>query len=610
MEKNTPLADRLYSPSRRKTLPVQVGGVIIGGEAPVLVQSMTTTNAKDVEATVKQTLELARAGCQLVRITAPTASAAAALCDVVTAVRAAGSDVAISADIHFQREAAYEAVKWVDKVRVNPGNFAEIKNSSIQSWEGERWSDAVAEVRRAFGTLIEMAKERRVAIRIGTNHGSLSPRMVWKYGDTVEGMVESALEYLRVCEEHQFDQILFSMKASNPKVVIQAYRLLAERLDRDHRPYPLHVGVTEAGEGEDGRLKSAVGIGALLLDGLGDTLRVSLTEPPVEEIPVAKELVRVADPVAAGEPAYREMEEGDPLPPDPLPSFELFSYNRRKTADILIGALSAGGDHPVRVGIEQSMVGQKGGERAEWVSGVDLVSVDVEQFAELNAKEAGTVEVRIADRDELLEALVLATGWPVPLLWSWVGGGNEVAEYRWMAGHLAMAKRDDLIVLRLRTMDDEAGRMYAASRLGSLLCDGIGDLICLDVEGKAEASIRLGFDILQVSGRRRTRAEFISCPGCGRTLFDLVAVTEKIKKRTNHLDDLSIAVMGCIVNGPGEMADADFGYVGGAPGKINLYVKKECVQAGIPEAEAVEALVQLIKSSGRWKEPGEVAQKQ
>ncbi len=586
-------SERLYAPRRRKTVPVSFGSATIGGDAPVLVQSMTTTNARDVDATVAQTLELAAAGCRLVRITAPTEASAAALKDVVARVRAAGCDVAISADIHFQPRAAYEAVKWVDKVRINPGNFVDRGIQSKAEWDDVSWAEAVARVEESFGALVEMAKERGVAIRIGTNHGSLSQRMVWKYGDTVEGMVESALEYLRVCEAHDFHNVVFSMKASNPKVVVEAYRLLAARLDSEFRPYPLHVGVTEAGEGEDGRLKSSVGIGALLLDGLGDTVRVSLTEPAVAEVPVARELVALAD--VAG--------QGDVRFPAAAHGWNPCVYARRPAARVAVGSVAVGGDEPPRVGLDSALAA-RGGSGAEWVSGRDTAVVRASALASGLPEGDLPLEIRVSAPEELPGALRALEGSSRAVLWAWDGApGGEVPGNRWLCAALGEAGRNDPIVLRISVAAGNAGRMSAGARLGSLLVDGIGDLVCADAAGDPDASVKLGFDLLQASGRRRTRAEFVSCPGCGRTLYDLVSVTEKIKSRTAHLDDVAIGIMGCIVNGPGEMADADFGYVGGAPGKIDLYVKKECVRKGIPSDRAVDELVELIKANGRWKEP-------
>jgi (E)-4-hydroxy-3-methylbut-2-enyl-diphosphate synthase len=591
-----------FAPARRITIPVRVGNRVIGGDNPILVQSMTTTNTKDIDATVLQTLELWNAGCELIRITAPTAKDAECLQEIVAKVRAAGCDAPISADIHFQPRAAHEAVKWVEKVRINPGNFVDSKAAGVQKeYDYLSFEAGAQKVREAFAPLVREAKARGVALRIGTNHGSLSDRMMWKFGDTVEGMVESALEYLRVCEEENFDQIVFSMKSSNPRVAIQAYRLLAHRLEAGgHKPYPFHVGVTEAGDGEDGRLKSSVGIGALLRDGLGDTVRVSLTEDPVQEVPVAKQLVRLCD--TAKIPAVKDIEE----------SVSFYNYQRRETDVVTLpNALVAGGREPVAVGIVEPGVEwlPKGDRKVEWVTGVSWpvvdtngVNVGANNHLPLQT-DHDVVEFRITNVADL-DVILIPTG---TVLWSCdpTSGymGNLPGAYRHIAAWLDAQGRKDLIVLRDRTDGTPEGNMAAAARLGSVLADGIGDLIHVDSAASVQASLNLAYDILQASAVRRSKPEYVACPGCGRTLFDLQSTTQRIRAKTMHLKNISIAVMGCIVNGPGEMADADFGYVGGAPNKVSLYVGRECVQKNIPEDDAPEALVDLIKAHGRWIEP-------
>lgn len=600
-----PYTDSVYSPKRRKSIPVRVGNVWIGGDHPVLVQSMVNTLTKDIDATVEQTLELANAGCQLVRITAPTAADAACLEHISRKLREAGCHIPLSADIHFQPRAAMEAVKWVEKVRINPGNYVDKGVLFMQDWTPEEWARAEQKVYDEFSPLVRECKSRGVALRIGTNHGSLSNRMVWKYGDSVEGMVESALEYLRVCEDLDFHDIVFSMKASNAKIVIEAYRMLAARLERDHRNYPFHVGVTEAGEGEDGRLKSAVGIGALLLDGLGDTIRVSLTEHPVVELPVANQLIQVCDITTL------PVVEGGEYPVNP------FAYNRRPTRTTALGQAQIGGTESIKVGTD--LIGDLPylpAERPlEWISSAQTPSVDLPWISEGPTQDschaiqlgvddlsvgAELVEVKLNDISEFEMAESLLG--EKPALWS-IEHSNFVGSYRALASKLAQAERKDPIVLRTLCQDNAKSRMLVAAQLGSLLCDGIGDLLSIQIPGHPQASVHLAYDILQAAGLRRTKTEFVSCPSCGRTLFDLEEVTAQIKSKTGHLKDLSIAIMGCIVNGPGEMADADFGYVGGAPGKISLYVGKECVQKNIPEGEALDALIQLIKSHNKWQEP-------
>jgi (E)-4-hydroxy-3-methylbut-2-enyl-diphosphate synthase len=592
---NPPYVTSRFAPERRETIPVRVGNRIIGGGHPILVQSMTTTNTKDIDATAFQTLELWKAGCELIRITAPTQKDAECLRDIVAKVRAAGCDAPISADIHFQPRAAYEAVKWVEKVRINPGNFVDSKAAGeMKEYNDASFETGTQKVYDAFAPLVREAKTRGVALRIGTNHGSLSDRIMWKFGDTIEGMVESALEYLRVCEAEDFDQIVFSMKSSNPRVAIQAYRLLAHRLAAGaHKPYPFHVGVTEAGDGEDGRLKSSVGIGALLLDGLGDTIRVSLTEDPVQEVPVAKTLLKLCD--TARYPAVPELPE----------SVSFYSYQRRDTDPVTLGnpasPLVAGGREPVAVGVHNpgSEALPKGDRKAEWVNG-ETWPVFAGALHEQKLPVGRPLEICISALAEL-DLVEIPAG---DVLWSCDPFlPNLAGAYRHLAAWLDRQERRDLIVLRDHTDGTPTGNMGAAARLGAVLADGIGDLIHVESAAGVKAGLNLAYDILQAAAVRRSKPEYVACPGCGRTLFDLQSTTQRIRSKTAHLKNISIAVMGCIVNGPGEMADADFGYVGGAPNKVSLYVGRECVQKNIPEDEAPEALVALIKSHGRWIEP-------
>ncbi len=610
-------ADR-FNPKRRHTLKVRVGNRYIGGDAPILIQSMTTTNTKDIDATVFQTLELARAGCELVRITAPTQKDSECLKEIMEKVRAAGCDVPVSADIHFQPRAAMEAVKWVEKVRINPGNFVDSKSATMREYDDQTFASGVQKVYDAFSPLVKIAKDRGVCLRIGTNHGSLSDRIMWKYGDTIEGMVESALEYLKVCEAENFEQIVFSMKSSNPRVVVEAYRLLAARLDKDHKPYPFHIGVTEAGDGEDGRLKSSVGIGALLLDGIGDTVRVSLTEDPVQEIPVAKTLVKLC--------ALAEMENCPALPE----SLDYYAFNRRQVNLVHLGKLAIGGREKLAVGTLDPFAEAlpKGDRQIEFITTKDSHALRVNvptiwepstvDFAIATGHNAvallsGYILKGMSDFPEHLEIKVEDVShldrlsielFDLPqLFWSCMPAQNMVARYRHLAAWLAHKGRPDPIILRGNSEGTPEENMQLATQFGSLLVDGIGDMLLVGGASGPKACMHLAFDILQAAGVRKTKPEYVACPSCGRTLFDLQTTTQKIRARTAHLKSISIAIMGCIVNGPGEMADADFGYVGGAPSKVNLYVGRDCVRKNIPEAEAPEALVRLIKDHGRWVEP-------
>ncbi len=608
------------APRRRKTLEVRVRNRVMGGDAPILVQSMTTTNTKDIDSTVAQVLGLYESGCELVRITAPTAKDAECLRDIVQKVRAAGCEVPISADIHFQPRAAFEAIKWVDKVRINPGNFVDSKGATMRQYDDAGFAAGEQKVYDTFAPLVREAKSRGVCLRIGTNHGSLSDRIMWRFGDTIEGMVESALEYLRVCEAENFDQIVFSMKSSNPRVAVQAYRMLAMRLDKAHKPYPFHVGVTEAGDGEDGRLKSAVGIGALLLDGLGDTVRVSLTEDPRREVPVAHSLIEVCD-VSALNP----LTQVSPLEEE----VDFYAYQRRESAPCELKGLPIGGREKIAVGCSDpgAETLPKGERQVEWLTTHDsqsrhaalplvwepkavkfavsapfeLISLRSSQLVDTTTDFPPAVEI-VVEKPEHLDKLPSDILEGTTLFWSVSPSPDLVAHYRYLAAWLAAKQRPDPIILRGVSSGDANDNMALAARVGSLLVDGIGDMLHITGPAGARAAMNLGYDILQAAGVRKSKPEYVSCPSCGRTLFDLETTTQKIRARTAHLKDISIAIMGCIVNGPGEMADADFGYVGGAPNKVNLYVGRECVKKNIPEADAPEALVELIREHGRWRE--------
>ena len=593
-----------FGAHRRTSIEVRAAGARMGGRNPVLVQSMTTTLTRDVEATAAQTVRLARAGCELVRITTPTQADAACLEHIVRLVRAQGVDVPLCADIHFQPAAAFEAVKWVEKVRVNPGNFVDAKTAYgfRKEFDDETYERGLQRISDKFRPLVRMARERGVALRIGTNHGSLSDRILARYGDTPEGMVVSALEYLSVCEDEGFDQVVFSMKSSNPKVAIQCYRMLVDRLEREGRKaYPIHLGVTEAGEGRDGRLKSAVGIGSLLLDGIGDTIRVSLTEDPVEEIPVARELVAAC--VRPFEPDPPADFSGVALDPSgPAEGLDPLGFRRREALPVRVGDLEAGLSHPVRVGGGASEQAPNRDRAVEWRDGslpaFVLDSASVPAGLPEAARSGTPCELRLASASGLAAVPLLPPSNQYvfsvdPSMGPW-GVRRAVAA-------LEAAGFRPPLLLRWRLDGTERAQLLAASVLGGLLCDGYGDLV--RIEDPAGDGVGLAYDLLQCAGARRSKAEFVSCPSCGRTLFDLVSTSARIREKTAHLKDVSIAVMGCIVNGPGEMADADFGYVGGTPGTVNLFVRRDCVRRGVPEAEAPDALVALIREHGRWVEP-------
>jgi len=570
-----------YHYRRRATREVTVGKVGIGGKNPIRLQSMITCDTMDTAASVKQTLDLVKVGCEIVRITAPTVKDAANLEKIKKELKAAGCDVPIVADIHFKPDAAMEAAQWVEKVRINPGNFADKKKFAVREYTDDQYSEELARIEETFVPLVKLCTQRKIAIRIGTNHGSLSDRIMNRYGDTPHGMVESALEFARIARKQNFHNFLFSMKSSNPKVMIEAYRLLTVALEKEGADwnYPLHLGVTEAGDGEDGRIKSAIGIGSLLLDGLGDTIRVSLTEDSVHEIPVGRALVKYLEERASGSFASESGLSYDP-----------FSFNKRVTTRVVLGGVKIGADEPPRVmvsaKVEEALrprLAQLGDLAPELIhEKSDVVEVDPRNDSEVKALTEREDAVLVTVKDGLDLNLVSA---------------SRLLAARIPARHPILLK-DTLFPDR--SEGGLSGLIRASVHLGALLCDGIGDAILVRGEPAPGACLRLGFNILQAAGSRIFKTDYVACPSCGRTLFDLQSTTAKIKAATLHLKGVKIAVMGCIVNGPGEMADADFGYVGGAPGKINLYVGKTPVKFNIPEVEAVDRLKDLIREHGKW----------
>ncbi|MFO1459942.1 MAG: (E)-4-hydroxy-3-methylbut-2-enyl-diphosphate synthase [Verrucomicrobiota bacterium] len=567
------------------------GGVIIGGNHPVVKQSMLTCDTMDTPECVRQTLELVAVGCQIVRITAPTVKDAANLEHIVRELRSLGCHVPIVADIHFKPEAAMEAVKWVEKVRVNPGNYADKKKFAVIEYTDSEYAAELERIERAFTPLVLEARRLGRALRIGTNHGSLSDRIMNRYGDSPLGMVESALEFARICRRHDFHNFVFSMKSSNPKVMIECYRLLAARLEEEGPDwnYPLHLGVTEAGEGEDGRIKSAIGIGSLLCDGIGDTIRVSLTEDSPREIAVCNDLLELIPRLVTSPSAISQDAKPTEYPFDP------FHYERRSTPETDLGGVRAGGEQTVRVVVTQATF--------------DAVAPRIQAKADVRPEA-------IYEDLNLLELNPLSPIGPevIPCETQWVTVSDgtplpPVTAFRLLALRLNRLGRRNPILLKdclgpdTKPLTPEVALLRAAVNLGALLADGIGDAVLVRGEPGSGQSLRLAFNILQAAGCRSFKTDYVACPSCGRTLFNLQTVTARIKSRTDHLKGVKIAIMGCIVNGPGEMADADFGYVGGAPNKINLYVGKKPVKFNIPEDEAVDRLVDLIKEHGKWVEP-------
>ncbi len=488
--------------SRRTAYEVRIGQVTIGGTQPIAVQSMTNTDTNDTEASVAQILRIAAAGGRIVRLTAQGRREGENLREIVQRLREEGCDAAIVADIHFVPEVASIAAQYVDKVRINPGNY--------RTDRGE------------LEALIEQCRQRGVALRIGVNHGSLAKRVFDKWGDTPQGMVVSAMEFLRICKAHDFDQVVVSMKSSNTRVMVAAYRLLAEAMDAERMSFPIHLGVTEAGNGLEGRIKSAVGIGALLSDGIGDTIRVSLTEAPENEIPVAQLLV------------------------------EHFK-NRAGNFKVL---------HP-------------------------------ERYSPTEYRRRTAVQIPIVHNEPL-------TGFRIIEALS----ANPTAELR--AAILNLEQPDEPVIVKRRYDDQslETLAIKAAADLGVLFLDGLADGIWIDAPQFSETEIRnVELMILQAARVRFSQTEYIACPSCGRTLYDIEKTLAIIKSRTSHLKNLRIGVMGCIVNGPGEMADADYGYVGAAPARITLYKGREIIARNIPQEEALDRLIELIKANGDWVDP-------
>jgi (E)-4-hydroxy-3-methylbut-2-enyl-diphosphate synthase len=633
----------------------------IGGANSIRIQSMTNTDTCDAMATAAQVEALARAGCEIVRVAAPSVRDAEKLGAIRSELDKRGVAVPLVADIHFIPKAAMIAAEHVEKVRINPGNYADRKRFEFREYSEDQYREELERLAERFRPLVKRCKELGRAMRIGTNHGSLSDRIMNRYGDTPLGMVESALEFLAVCEDEGFFDVVFSMKASNPQVTIYAYRLLAARLAQ-HAPgeasYPMHIGVTEAGDGQEGRVKSAIGIGALLEDGIGDTIRVSLTEDPVKEIPVARRLAR----------RYEERKPRGFSARDPGGAFatDPYRYERRSTGSVA----SVGGENAVRVEVDLGPVAEDVREATRQIElslgrlgdlECEGLLVDVADAAGANratafadrltaagiavplatrvpaalvpaaAGAAARVVVRIeaplaADRlreigrvgcpvewnfhlegEPLLEALdeAVASGLEGRLVS--VESELPVHGARLLAARLEARSAGRIpIVLHHRadaSLDPETALLRAATDLGAPLCDGIGDLVSLGGFGAPERNVSLAYRILQGARLRTSWTEFISCPSCGRTLFDLEETTARVKERTGHLPGLKIAVMGCIVNGPGEMADADFGYVGSGPGKVNLYLGRECVVRNVREQEAPDRLVELIREHGRWLDP-------
>ncbi len=629
--------------SRRKTREVTIGDLPMGGENPIRIQSMTTIDTMDTQGSIEQTIRMVNAGCEYVRITAPSLKEAQNLEEIKKGLRLRGYNVPLIADIHFTPNAAELAARIVEKVRVNPGNYADKKRFEEIEYTDAAYQAELDRIRKKFTPLVKICKEHGTAMRIGTNHGSLSDRIMSRYGDTPLGMVESALEFLRVCEDLNYYNIVLSMKSSNPQVMVQAYRLLVQKLDEEgFQPYPLHLGVTEAGDGEDGRIKSSVGIGTLLEDGLGDTVRVSLTEEPEAEVPVAQELVN----------RYATRKTSITIPEIKEYPINPFGYTRRATHEVQ----NIGGHQVPRV-IADFASKEKITPASFFALGYHYsVPLDKWNIADMacdyvfvNDKQVdfeipGTLGIVYSHATWLLNK-EKPRSFPFIKSADYLKGVEQSKNLNFIYACLPdvtsdliqKLKSDSTVVLLIDTYNDHGmaeqrrlfvdlidndcnlpviiGRAYrdlkpdqlqlfAATDMGGLLIDGLGDGLFIAAEncGSDKMVNETAFNILQATRTRISKTEYISCPSCGRTLFDLQETTAKIRSRTSHLKGVKIGIMGCIVNGPGEMADADYGYVGSGPGRITLYKGKEVVKKNVPTLQAVDELINLIKDGGDWME--------
>ena len=661
----TKYCNSLTEYSRYKTREVNIGDIPLGGNNPIRIQSMTITDTMDTTATVEQTIRMAEAGCEYVRITAPSINQAKNLENIKIELRKRGYNVPLIADIHFTPNAAEVAARIVEKVRVNPGNYADRKKFESIEYSEESYNDEVDRIRTKFSPLVKICKEYGTAMRIGTNHGSLSDRIMSWYGDTPLGMIESALEFVRICEELNYYDIVLSMKASNPKVMVQAYRLLIQKMEEEGMNYPLHLGVTEAGGGEDGRIKSAVGIGALLEDGIGDTVRVSLTEDPEHESPVAISLVN----------RYNLRTPHDKIKPIAEAPIDPFSYKRRETFEIAgLGhgnvpiVIADYADTEIKMPNDLKDVGYSYDSATDkwnmddaaadilylgnyklpfnapqglkllfdydtWtlLEGMDgcFPLLNIDQY--LSEKElSSTLNFLTLDLNSLSTELIdkiKKDDKTVPIVET--KNNHGMAEQRRLFYEFIEQKISNPVIIKREysNLTHDEFRLYASTDFGTLLIDGLGDGVWagyLDIsdedekisdgnnkslnfikESQQKFINRTLFGILQAARVRISKTEYIACPSCGRTLFDLQETTEFIRRRTEHLKGVKIAIMGCIVNGPGEMADADYGYVGSGVDKITLYREKEIVKRNIPANNAVDALIGLIKEDGIWFDPSE-----
>ncbi|MFN4993300.1 MAG: (E)-4-hydroxy-3-methylbut-2-enyl-diphosphate synthase [Bacteroidota bacterium] len=630
---------------RRKTVTVKIGELLMGSDYPIRAQSMTTTDTMDTSGSVEQIIRMVDAGCELVRLTAPSINEANNLANIKAELNKRGIHVPLVADIHFTPNAAEAAARIVEKVRINPGNYVDKKKFQLLEYTDAEYHEEIERIRQKFIPLVGICKEYGTAMRIGTNHGSLSDRIMSRYGDTPLGMVESAMEFLRIAEAEGFHNIVLSMKSSNPQVMVEAYRLLVQTMNAANMHYPLHLGVTEAGDGDDGRIKSAMGIGALLEDGIGDTVRVSLTEDPEFEIPVAKKLIaRYTDRAKHAPLSFALKDE------NMLNAWNPFAFEKRVTEE----CSNLGGSNVPRVIADLSnhtitpellaTVGHTYTAASDkWLmadTGCDYIYfgkhkpefmlpmgvkgiIDAESWQSIADKHHHFPYFTLSDflsgvshsstlnfiganpsdlTDDLLNKLKLHKN---VVIIAQSSHESFVAEIRNLFCRMKLLSVQLPVIIHSshQTTDEEQFMLDASTQAGTAFIDGFGDGIMLSAPHIQLSRInQISFGILQAARARITKTEYISCPSCGRTLFDLQETTAMIRKQTDHLKGVKIAIMGCIVNGPGEMADADYGYVGSGPGKITLYRSKEVVKKGINKETAVQELIELIRADGRWIE--------
>lgn len=629
----------LLNRKRLPTIEVKIGKVNLGAKNPIRLQSMTTTDTMDTNASVEQSIRMIDAGCEIVRLTAPSKKEAENLAEIRQILHERGYFAPLVADIHFTPNAAEIAAKIVEKVRVNPGNYADKKKFEEIDYTDESYQAELERIEKKFTPLVHLCKEHGAAMRIGTNHGSLSDRILSRFGDTPEGMVESAFEFIRICEKNDFHEIVISMKASNTLVMVQAYRLLVTRMLENGKIYPLHLGVTEAGDGEDGRIKSAVGIGALLEDGIGDTIRVSLTEEPEFEIPVARKLAEKFEqqinnkqidyqidklPYNPFEYHRRESIENHNIGGKHVPvvvadlsqkdhitaaNFYGFGYNYSATLDkwnlqelaadyVYIGKNKIDFEIPGTLGViceAQNYLANYNGKQGFYplLTEADLTHIELTK---------SMFFLGVSDAFENFENL---KQYPQAIVVFGTQFDNKTQLFREFRLKLAKYSVSNAVILynHIEHSDLETFQLNVSSELGSQLIDGFGDGVWIASNQPQTMINSTAFGILQATRTRISKTEYISCPSCGRTLFDLQETTNNIRSKTSHLKGIKIGIMGCIVNGPGEMADADYGYVGSGEGVINLYKEKEVIKRNVPTLNAVDELINLIKDHGDWVEP-------